>query len=70
MAAGLEGLACGKYGDVLLAKGSVDGGSGGIEFDMVPGEHGVRTGSPDVAGKLCVIGFGLDEHGLAELFGL
>lgn len=68
--AALEALDSGKYGAVLRAKGIVDGGSGWFEFDMVPGEHEVRTGSPDVTGKLCVIGSGLDEHGLAELFGL
>ena len=68
--AALTALDTGKYGGVLRAKGIVDGGSTWYEFDMVPGEHEVRTGSPDVTGKLCVIGSGLDEQGLAELFGL
>nr|WP_317401662.1 GTP-binding protein [uncultured Gemmiger sp.] len=68
--AALSALDTGKYGSVLRAKGIVDGGSTWYEFDMVPGEHEIRTGSPDVTGKLCVIGSGLDEHGLAELFGL
>lgn len=68
--AALTALDTGKYGSVLRAKGIVDGGSTWYEFDMVPGEHEIRTGSPDVTGKLCVIGSGLDEHGLAELFGL
>ena len=68
--AALTALDTGKYGSVLRAKGIVDGGSTWYEFDMVPGEHEVRTGSPDVTGKLCVIGSGLDEQGLAELFGL
>ncbi len=68
--AALTALDSGKYGAVLRAKGIVDGGSTWYEFDMVPGEHEIRTGSPDVTGKLCVIGSGLDEHGLAELFGL
>ena len=66
----LTALDTGKYGSVLRAKGIVDGGNTWYEFDMVPGEHEIRTGSPDVTGKLCVIGSGLDEHGLAELFGL
>ena len=66
----LTALDTGKYGSVLRAKGIVDGGSTWYEFDMVPGEHEIRTGSPDVTGKLCVIGSGLDEQGLAELFGL
>ena len=68
--AALTALDTGKYGGVLRAKGIVDGGSTWYEFDMVPGEHEIRTGSPDVTGKLCVIGSGLDEQGLAELFGL
>ena len=68
--AALTALDSGKYGAVLRAKGIVDGGSTWYEFDMVPGEHEIRTGSPDVTGKLCVIGSGLDEHGLSELFGL
>ena len=68
--AALTALDTGKYGSVLRAKGIVDGGSTWYEFDMVPGEHEIRTGSPDVTGKLCVIGSGLDEQGLAELFGL
>ena len=68
--AALTALDTGKYGSVLRAKGIVDGGNTWYEFDMVPGEHEIRTGSPDVTGKLCVIGSGLDEHGLAELFGL
>ena len=68
--AALTALDTGKYGSVLRAKGIVDGGNTWYEFDMVPGEHEIRTGSPDVTGKLCVIGSGLDEHGLAELFSL
>lgn len=68
--AALTALDTGKYGSVLRAKGIVDGGNTWYEFDMVPGEHEIRAGSPDVTGKLCVIGSGLDEHGLAELFGL
>ena len=68
--AALTALDTGKYGSVLRAKGIVDGGNTWYEFDMVPGEHEIRTGSPDVTGKLCVIGSGLDEQGLAELFGL
>ena len=32
------------------------------EFDMVPGEHEIRTCGPDVTGKVCVIGSQLKEH--------
>ena len=66
----LAALDSGKYGAILRAKGIVDGGDGWFEFDMVPGEHEVRACGPDVTGKLCVIGSGLDEAALGELFGL
>ena len=65
----LAALDSGKYGAILRAKGIVDGGDGWFEFDMVPGEHEVRACGPDVTGKLCVIGAGLDEAALGELFG-
>ena len=58
----------GKYGMILRAKGIVDGGDTWYEFDMVPGEHEIRTCGPDVTGKLCVIGSQLKEHEIAELF--
>lgn len=41
-----------------------------IYFDYVPGEADVRTGSPAVTGRLCVIGAQLDEHAIAALFGV
>jgi len=67
----LEALDSGKYGKVLRAKGIVNGEDGKwIEFDYVPEEHEIRTGHPDYTGRLCVIGAELDEHALAELFGL
>ena len=65
----LAALDSGKYGAILRAKGIVDGDDGWFEFDMVPGEHEVRACGPDVTGKLCVIGSGLDEAALGELFG-
>ena len=61
----------GEYGMILRAKGIVDGGEEGwLEFDMVPGEHELRPRTPDVTGKLCVIGSKLKESELATLFGL
>ena len=61
----------GEYGMILRAKGIVDGGEEGwLEFDMVPGEHEIRPSTPDVTGKLCVIGSKLKETDLAALFGL
>ena len=64
----LTTLDSGEYGAVLRAKGIVDGGDTWYEFDMVPGEHEIRTCGPDVTGKLCVIGSQLKEHEIAELF--
>ena len=41
-----------------------------IYFDMVPGEYELREGEPDYTGRLCVIGSGLKEDKIAELFGI
>lgn len=58
-----------SYGFVLRAKGMVPSKDGGwIYFDYVPGEKNVRAGKPDVTGKFCVIGYGLKEDHLKELF--
>ena len=67
----LTALDSGEYGKILRAKGIVNGENGAwIEFDYVPEEHDIRAGHPDYTGRLCVIGAELDEHKLAELFGL
>ena len=67
----LEALDSGEYGMVLRAKGIVAVQDGSwLHFDLVPGERQVRTGSAAVTSKLCVIGSKLDEHALAELFGV
>ena len=66
----LDELESGKYGMILRSKGIVDGGADGwLEFDYVPGERDIRTRTPDVGGKLVVIGSKLDEQGIAALFG-
>ena len=60
-----------SLGTVLRCKGMVDGVDGQwIYFDMVPEECDVRTGSPEITGRFCVIGAKLDEKKLAELFGV
>lgn len=57
------------YGLVLRSKGILPSGNGDwIYFDYVPGECEVRTGRPDVTGKICVIGSKLQEDNLTELF--
>lgn len=59
-----------KYGIVLRAKGIVEDEAGGwIHFDYVPGEADVRSGSADIAGRICVIGSNLDQSALTALFG-
>ena len=47
---------------------SVDGGW--LYFDMVPGEYEIRDGEPDYTGRIVVIGTTIDEHALAETFGI
>ncbi|HIV43171.1 MAG TPA: GTP-binding protein [Candidatus Faecalibacterium avium] len=66
----LDELESGKYGMILRSKGIVDGGADGwLEYDYVPGEREVRSRTPDVGGKLVVIGSKLDEKAIAALFG-
>lgn len=68
MLAGLDSL---RYGQVVRAKGYVASeGEDWIYFDYVTGERELRRGAPAVTGRLCVIGSGLDEDGLRELFKL
>ena len=60
-----------SYGMVLRAKGIVEGESGEwIHFDYVPAEPNVRYGAPGVIGRLCVIGSGIDNDKIKEIFGL
>ncbi len=57
------------YGLVLRAKGMLQREDGTwLYFDMVPGEHELRDGQPEVTGRLCVIGSKLDPDKLNELF--
>ena len=64
----LKALDSGEYGQILRAKGIVDGVEGWIYFDYVPEEVDVREGAPSVTGRLCVIGCGLDKQKLEKLF--
>ena len=60
-----------EFGVILRAKGMVPDKNGSwIYFDAVPGEYEVREGSPEYTGKLCVIGTGVEEGKMKELFGL
>jgi len=66
----LDTLAWGNgLGIILRAKGIVQSeGEEWLEFDLTPGEFEVRTGSPDVTGKLCVIGSRLKKDEIQKLF--
>ncbi len=65
----LKKLDEGSFGNVLRAKGIVAAADGGwMEFDHVPEESEIRSGSPDYTGRLCVIGAELKEEALKELF--
>ena len=60
---------CEEYGIILRAKGIVPDTEGGwIYFDLTPDEYELRSGQPDVTGKLCVIGSNLKEDIIAQLF--
>ena len=64
----LTALGSGEYGQILRAKGIVDGVEEWIYFDYVPGEPDIRAGLPMVTGRLCVIGCDLKEDALNHLF--
>ena len=65
----LTALDSGEYGAILRAKGMVPAPDGTWGYyDYVPEEHDIRSGKPEVTGKICVIGSKLDEDKLAELF--
>ena len=66
--AALQSLASGEYGQILRAKGIVNGGDKWLYFDYVPEEIDIRTGVPAVTGRLCVIGCKPDEEKLQKLF--
>jgi len=60
-----------EFGEIIRAKGMVPSDGAASEwwyFDVVPGEVEIRSGEPDVIGKLCVIGPDLKEEKLEEVF--
>ena len=58
-----------RFGTVLRAKGIVPCTCGKwLHFDYIPGEVDVREGGAAYTGRLCVIGCGLNEKALKELF--
>ena len=58
-------------GMILRAKGIVECKCGKwLHFDYIPGEIDIREGAAGIIGRLCVIGAGLNEEKLAEIFGI
>ncbi len=65
----LDALSSNEYGVVLRAKGILPQENGEwIYFDYIPNETDIRTGRPEVIGRVCVIGSKIDEKKIAELF--
>ncbi len=60
-----------SVGTVLRSKGIVEGENGEwIHFDYVPGEVDVRISTPEVIGKICVIGSELNTEEIEKQFNL
>ena len=60
-----------RFGFVVRAKGYVAAEDGSwLYFDYTPGEQEIRSGAPSVTGRICVIGAGLKEDAVKELFEL
>ncbi len=58
-----------KYGIILRCKGIVESNEENwLHFDYIPEEPDVRDGSAEPTGMICVIGTGLNEENLRELF--
>jgi G3E family GTPase len=58
----------GVFGEIIRAKGVLNGSDGWLFFDYVPGSIDVRLGSADVSGKVCVIGKNLQKEKLKDIF--
>ena len=58
-----------EYGRILRAKGVLQQPDGSwFQFDYVPGEAEFRESAADYTGRFCVIGVGIEEKALRELF--
>lgn len=57
-----------SLGHILRSKGIVRGENDQwFEFDFVAGDYEIRDTTPDVGGRLCVIGSDIDAHKIYEL---
>ena len=62
--------ALGENENILRSKGIVKASDNDkwYYFDFVSGDYEVRLGSPDVSGRLCVIGSKIDIESIEKLF--
>jgi G3E family GTPase len=60
----LKALASGEYGIVLRSKGVLKASDNDswYYFDYVAGDYDIKLGTPDVIGKLCVIGSDINKE--------
>lgn len=66
----LDKLCGDEFGIILRSKGVVKASDANewYYFDLVYGDYDIRLGSPDVIGKVCVIGSKIDEQAIQKLF--
>lgn len=57
-----------EYGRIVRGKGILEDSTGWYQLDFVFGDLSVVDCKPDVKGKLCIIGTGLNREMLAHLF--
>ena len=66
----MQALSSGEYGEILRSKGVIKASdnSDWYYFDYVAGDYDIKVGSPNVIGKLCVIGSKIVKEKLEKLF--
>lgn len=66
----LNALKSEEYGTILRSKGvlKASDNENWYYFDYVSGDYDIKLGSPDVIGKLCVIGSDINKSKLEKLF--
>ncbi len=64
----LEKLKSNEFGQVIRAKGFLRGKEVDLEFSYASGEYEIYESKFESSGKLCIIGKGLNEKAIKELF--
>lgn len=64
----LEALSSGRFGNVLRAKGFVDGADGSLEFSYVNGRYSIDENRLHNSSRICIIGKKLDKQALSDVF--